>query len=179
MPIACCVCSPATCYGGAWGERRYSSNSFSTSALDGGEWSASRSGRTWAPGKGPPVPLYRRRGGPQSQSGHRLEEHSFRLCRGSNLDRPVVHPVARHYSDWATRLRAVELVHQFCAKFFTSFMYALISKKLSRYRQAGANGETMYSSYSFLTSTVARGERSGLLPSCASLPRKGPPVPIG
>jgi hypothetical protein len=29
----------------------------------------------------------------------RLEEKSFRLCRGSNLDRPVVHPVARHYTD--------------------------------------------------------------------------------
>jgi hypothetical protein len=26
------------------------------------------------------------------------------LCRGSNLDRPVVQPVARHYTDWATRL---------------------------------------------------------------------------
>jgi hypothetical protein len=29
---------------------------FSTSALDGGEWSASRLGRALAPGKGPPVP---------------------------------------------------------------------------------------------------------------------------
>jgi hypothetical protein len=29
---------PATCRGGAWGERRYSSYSFLTSALDGGEW---------------------------------------------------------------------------------------------------------------------------------------------
>jgi hypothetical protein len=26
------------------------------------------------------------------------------LCRGSNLDRPVVQPVARHCTDWATRL---------------------------------------------------------------------------
>jgi hypothetical protein len=26
------------------------------------------------------------------------------LCRGSNLDRPVVQPVARHYTDWAIRL---------------------------------------------------------------------------
>jgi hypothetical protein len=41
----------------AWGERRYSSYSFSTSALDEGEWSASRPGRTLAPGKGPPVPI--------------------------------------------------------------------------------------------------------------------------
>jgi hypothetical protein len=30
---------------------------FLTSALDGGEWSASRSGRAIAPGKGLPVPI--------------------------------------------------------------------------------------------------------------------------
>jgi hypothetical protein len=38
-------------------ERRYSSYSFSTSALDGGQWSASRHDRALAPGKGLPVPL--------------------------------------------------------------------------------------------------------------------------
>jgi hypothetical protein len=37
-------------------ERRYSSYSFMTSALDGGEWSASRPGLALAPGKGPPIP---------------------------------------------------------------------------------------------------------------------------
>jgi hypothetical protein len=42
---------PATCHGGAWGERRYSSYSFLTSALDGGEWSASCPGRALPPGK--------------------------------------------------------------------------------------------------------------------------------
>jgi hypothetical protein len=36
------------------GERRYSSYSFSTSALDGDEWSASRPGRALPHGKGPP-----------------------------------------------------------------------------------------------------------------------------
>jgi hypothetical protein len=45
---------------------RYSSYLFSTSALDGGEWSASRPGRALAPKKGPRYPLYRRLGGPQS-----------------------------------------------------------------------------------------------------------------
>jgi hypothetical protein len=34
----------------------------------------------------------------------RIEEKSFCLCRGSNLVRSVVQPVARHYTDWATRL---------------------------------------------------------------------------
>jgi hypothetical protein len=37
--------------------RRYSSYSYLTSALDGGEWSASRPGRVLPPGKGPPVPI--------------------------------------------------------------------------------------------------------------------------
>jgi hypothetical protein len=37
--------------------RRYSSYLLSTSALDGGEWSASGTGRALAPGKGPPVPV--------------------------------------------------------------------------------------------------------------------------
>jgi hypothetical protein len=54
-----------------FGERRYSSYSFTTSALDGGEWSASRPGRVLPQGKGPRYPLYRRLGGPQSRSGHR------------------------------------------------------------------------------------------------------------
>jgi hypothetical protein len=42
------------------GERRYSSYSFTTSALDGGVWSASRPGRALPPGKGPPVPRLRK-----------------------------------------------------------------------------------------------------------------------
>jgi hypothetical protein len=50
------------------GERRYSSCSFSTSALDGGVVSVT-SGCALPPGKEPRYPLYRRRGGPQS--GHK------------------------------------------------------------------------------------------------------------
>jgi hypothetical protein len=37
------------------GERRLNSYSFATSALDGGEWSASRPGRALLPRKGPPA----------------------------------------------------------------------------------------------------------------------------
>jgi hypothetical protein len=44
---------PATRHGGAWGERRYSSYLFLTSALDRGEWSASRPGRVLPRGKDP------------------------------------------------------------------------------------------------------------------------------
>jgi hypothetical protein len=77
-------------------ERRYSSYSFLTSVLHG---PASCPGRALAPGKGPWYPLNWRLGGPRSSSEHRLEEKSFRLCRGSNLDRPVVQSVARHCTD--------------------------------------------------------------------------------
>jgi hypothetical protein len=52
-------------------ERIYSSYSFTTSALDADEWSASRPGRALSPGKDPRYPLYRRLGTPQSRSGHR------------------------------------------------------------------------------------------------------------
>jgi hypothetical protein len=82
------------------GGEEYSSYSFSTSALDGGEWSASRLGRALAPGKGLPVPIVREaRWAPELVWTQKLQEKSFRLCRGSNLDRPVVQPVARHCTD--------------------------------------------------------------------------------
>jgi hypothetical protein len=71
----------------------YSSHSFTTSALDVGEWSASRPGRALPPGKDPRYPLARRLGGPQSRSGHMLEEKSF----ASAGDRtPFVKYVVRH-----------------------------------------------------------------------------------
>jgi hypothetical protein len=84
-------------------EGRYSSYLFSTSALDGGEWSASRPGRSLAPGKGPPVPIVEEAGwAPEPVWTQRLQEKSFGLCRESNLDGQVIQPVARHCTDWAT-----------------------------------------------------------------------------
>jgi hypothetical protein len=51
------------------------------------------------PGKGPPVPSVQEAGwAPEPVWTQRLEEKSFSLCRGSNLDRPVVQPVVRHYT---------------------------------------------------------------------------------
>jgi hypothetical protein len=44
------------------GESRCSSYSFLTSAVDGGEWSASRPGRALLPGKGSPVPIVQESG---------------------------------------------------------------------------------------------------------------------
>jgi hypothetical protein len=78
----------------------YSSYSFMTSALDGGEWSASRRGRTLPPWKGPPVPIVQEAGWvPEAVWTQILEEKSSCLCRESNLDRPVVQSVVRHYTD--------------------------------------------------------------------------------
>jgi hypothetical protein len=67
---------------------------------DGGEWSASRPGRALAQGKGPPVPIVQEAGwAPEPVWAQRLDEKSFRLCRESNLDCPVVYPVTRHSSN--------------------------------------------------------------------------------
>jgi hypothetical protein len=55
-----------------------SSYSFTTSALDGGEWSASRPGRALPPGKGPPVPIVQEAGwAPEPVWTQRLEEKSL------------------------------------------------------------------------------------------------------
>jgi hypothetical protein len=57
------------------------------------------SGQLLPPGKGPPVPIVQEAGwAPEPVWTQRLEEKSFCLCRGSNLDRLVVQPVARHYT---------------------------------------------------------------------------------
>jgi hypothetical protein len=52
----------------------YGSTHSLTSALDGGEWSASRPGRFIPKGKSPWYPLDERLGGPQSGSGRGGEE---------------------------------------------------------------------------------------------------------
>jgi hypothetical protein len=56
----------------------YSSYSFTTSAVEGGEWSASRPGLALPPGKGPPVPTVQEAGwAPELVWTQRLEEKSF------------------------------------------------------------------------------------------------------
>ena len=67
-----------------------------TTALEGGEWSAPRPGRTLPPEK-TQYPLYRRLGGPQGQSGR--VENLFPTGIRSRTARPVV----SRYTDWATR----------------------------------------------------------------------------
>jgi hypothetical protein len=48
--------SPATHHGGTWWERRYSSYSFFSLALEEGEWSAHTPTVLYTPGKGQPIP---------------------------------------------------------------------------------------------------------------------------
>jgi len=63
----------------AQGERMYKSYSLTTSALDGGDWLASRPGHALPRGKDPQYPLDRKPGGPQSWCGHNRLEESLTL----------------------------------------------------------------------------------------------------
>jgi hypothetical protein len=82
------------------GERRYSSYSFLTSALEGGEWSASRPARALPPGKEPPVPTVQEAGwAPEQVWMQRVEEKSS----ASIGDRtPAIQSIVRHCTDWTT-----------------------------------------------------------------------------
>jgi hypothetical protein len=65
---------PQHTYGGTGG-RMYSTYSFTTSALGGGEWSASLPGRALPPGKGRAVPIGQEAGWtPEPVWTQRLEE---------------------------------------------------------------------------------------------------------
>jgi len=66
-----------------------------TAALEGGEWSAARPGRTLPPGKSR-YPFYRRLGGPQGWSG-RAEN-----LVPTGIRSRTVQLVVSHYTDWAT-----------------------------------------------------------------------------
>jgi hypothetical protein len=77
--------SPTTHLWRHTGKRIYSSYSCLTSAIHGGEWSASRSGRALSL-----VPIGEEVGwAPEPVWIQRLEEKSSCLCWRSNLDRPV------------------------------------------------------------------------------------------
>jgi hypothetical protein len=67
------------------GDRRYNSYSFLTSALEGGEWSASRPGRALTPGKEPPG-THCTGGwvGPRAGLDAEVRGKILCLCRGSN-----------------------------------------------------------------------------------------------
>jgi hypothetical protein len=86
------VSCPATRHGGVWpegGRGRYSSHSFLTSALDGGEWSASRPGRPYPRGKDPRHPFVGAWVGPRAGPDAGARRKILCPCRGSNPDRPA------------------------------------------------------------------------------------------
>jgi hypothetical protein len=85
-----------------------------TSALDKGEWSASRPGRALPPGKGSEVSIILETGwAPEPVWTQRLKDKFFCLCQGSNPDRPTVQSVARHYTDWATPTPGIYGYHSY------------------------------------------------------------------
>jgi hypothetical protein len=83
---------------------RYSSTHSLTSALDGGEWSASRPGSFTPQGKILWYPLDRRQGGPRSRSGRGGEEKNSQPLLGSNPRAPIVQSVAQRYTTELSRL---------------------------------------------------------------------------
>jgi uncharacterized membrane protein len=69
------------------GERRHSSYSLTTSVLEGVNGQRQAPAALLPPGKGPPVPIGQEAGwATEPVWTQRLEEKSFRLCRGSNLN---------------------------------------------------------------------------------------------
>ena len=92
-----CRFHPVIGHKGPWGEQRYSSTLFLTSALEGGDGSALRPGRSLPPGKNR-YPLYRRMSGPQNRSGQVLK-----ISPPPGFGPRTVQPVGSRYTDYATR----------------------------------------------------------------------------
>ena len=87
-----------SCYtlGVAQGLGRVIALVFITAALEGGEWSAARVGRT-LPSRKTRYPFYGRLGGPQGRSGR--AEYLF----STGIRSRTIQPVVSRYTDWATR----------------------------------------------------------------------------
>ena len=97
-----------------------------TSALEGGEGSASRPGRTLPPGK-TRYPLYRKLGGPQGWSGQ-----VRKISPPPGFDPQTVQPVGSRYTDYATRPTVHYLI---CSKNFQN------SKRGLSYRVNGSTAQ--------------------------------------
>jgi hypothetical protein len=98
-PISCVLEVVPLRHAGVKGGRRCSSFTFLTSALDGGEWSASLPGRALPPGKGSPVPIGLEAGWASELVWTQgLEEKSFASARDRT---PVDQSVVRHLPYYA------------------------------------------------------------------------------
>jgi hypothetical protein len=99
--------------------------SFESSALEGGEWSASRPGLNLPPGK-TRYPLYERLGGPQSRSGE-----VRKISPPTGIRSPDRLPVVSRYTDWATGPTSLlSGVTNFC---ISMFQIKLFSIKILQY----------------------------------------------
>jgi hypothetical protein len=83
------------------GERRYSSTHSLTSALDGGEWSASRPGRFTPRERAPGNYWIGGWAGPRAVLDAVAKRKIPSPRRESNPRPPIVQPVDQHYTDWA------------------------------------------------------------------------------
>jgi hypothetical protein len=85
-------------------ETRYSSYSFSTSALDGvsGQSHAPQALYPWE--RTPPVPIVQEAGWARAVLDTKVREKIILPLPGIELDGPVVQALARHYTDSATQL---------------------------------------------------------------------------
>jgi len=86
-----------------------------TTALEGGEWSAARPGRTLPPEK-TRYSFYRRMGGPQGRSG-RAEN-----LVPTGIRSRTVQPIVSRYTDWATR----STFHLNNTQIFSSYCISII-----------------------------------------------------
>ena len=95
-----------------------------TTALEGGEGSASHPGRSLPPGK-TRYPLYRRLRGPQDRSGE-----VRKISPLTGFDPRNVQPLASRYTDYATRPQKYGMVDNFVflLQFYMYFMVKTISK---------------------------------------------------
>jgi hypothetical protein len=85
------------------GEWRYSSMHSLTSALDGGEWSASRPGRFTSSERSPGTYWIGCWLGPRTVLNAVVKRKIPSPRRESNSRTPIVQPVAQRYTDWAVR----------------------------------------------------------------------------
>jgi hypothetical protein len=94
---------------GVLGEWRYSSTHSLTSALDGGEWSASRSGRFTPRERVPGTHGIGGWVGPRAVVDAVVKRKIPSPRRESNPRTPTVQPVAQRYTDWAITALAIKL----------------------------------------------------------------------
>ena len=90
-----------------------------TAALEGGEWSATRPGRTLPPGK-TQYPFYRRLGGPQGRPG-RAENLVPTGIRSRTFQ-----PVVSRYTDWVTQPTHTHTHTHVCVYIYYIYIYVRI-----------------------------------------------------